>query len=405
MRTGANPNPMDSIRRLPGYRPAADTTRYLTDERLRRLPTTGATAWRDYLERSRAAYARDTAMMNAELRDSGKGAMERGPYADNFAISPAMTARWFAGDSARRIADAMLSFQAPNGGWSKHVDFSKHPRAAGESYFSESADWEWISTIDNGSTTEEIRFLAKIDSARREPRYEAAIGKGVEYLLEMQMPTGCMPQVYPLEGSYHDAATFNDNATTNALRVLRDASAGQLSGVSDEQRVRAATALKAGLNCLLASQIRVNGKPVVWAQQHDPLSLGMVSARSYEPATLAPQETAAIVDYLMELSDPGERVVRSVYAATDWLAAHQLHGLRYEHYVLTRDAKAPPLWGRMIELETNRVVMANRDGVRRYDWNELTDRRSGYQWYTAAPAATLARFVVWSKIHPRPPAR
>ena len=49
-----------------------------------------------------------------------------------------------------------------------------------------------------------------------------------------------------------------------------------------------------------------------------------------------------------------------------------------------------------------RALMANRDGVKLYDWNSLTDRRSGYSWYTVAPAHTLATFEQWSRSHPRP---
>ena len=41
--------------------------------------------------------------------------------------------------------------------------------------------------------------------------------------------------------------------------------------------------------------------------------------------------------------------------------------------------------------------MANRDGVKLYDWNKLTDRRSGYAWYTTKPAETLATFKRWSR--------
>jgi hypothetical protein len=46
--------------------------------------------------------------------------------------------------------------------------------------------------------------------------------------------------------------------------------------------------------------------------------------------------------------------------------------------------------------------MANRDGVKLYDWNKLTDRRAGYGWYTTKPAETLATFATWSATHPRP---
>src|SRR5437879_8396961 len=155
-----NPNPMDSIRRLPGYHDAADTTRYLAPDRVAKYAKPSmAREWTHYVDRSIAQYMRDTAAMGAELRAAGLNAMTRAPYTHDFSVRPAMTRKWFESDSARRMADAMLSFQAPNGGWSKHVDFMLHPRGRGESYYGESSDWEWISTIDNSSTTEEIRFL------------------------------------------------------------------------------------------------------------------------------------------------------------------------------------------------------------------------------------------------------
>jgi hypothetical protein len=41
--------------------------------------------------------------------------------------------------------------------------------------------------------------------------------------------------------------------------------------------------------------------------------------------------------------------------------------------------------------------------VKLYDWDKLTDRRSGYGWYTRKPAETLTAFASWSKTHPRKP--
>jgi PelA/Pel-15E family pectate lyase len=141
-----------------------------------------------------------------------------------------------------------------------------------------------------------------------------------------------------------------------------------------------------GLACLLASQVVVGGKRTVWGQQHDPLPLAPVSARTYELTSLSARESAAVLDFLMALPTPNQRVVEAVYAGAEWLRDRHLRGLRYDHSVLTEDTQAPPLWGRLYEIGTNRVIMANRDGVKLYDWNKLTDRRSGYSWYTTAPA-------------------
>jgi len=398
-----NPNPMDSIRRLPGYRPTHDTMQLLTASRIAKYAPKLQHEWTAYLGRSREQYARDTAAMGRELRAAGLQTMTRGPYSHDFSVKPEMTPAWFATDSAQHIAAIILTFQAPNGGWSKHVDFTKHVRQPGESYFAESADWEWISTIDNDQTTEEIHFLALADRAHRDARYERAVVRGIDYLLESQYPNGCFPQVYPLEGSYHDAATFNDNATVNALAVLREDSLGVFSYSPASQRNRAARAVAKGIECILDSQVRVGGKLTGWGQQHDALTLEPTSARSYELTSLAGQETAAIVDLLMTVSSPATRVIEAVYGATEWLAAVPIYGFSYENYELRKRDGAGPLWGRLYEIGTNRVIVANRDGIKLYDWDKLTDRRSGYGWYTTNPAATLAAFKRWAETHPRRP--
>ena len=94
----------------------------------------------------------------------------------------------------------------------------------------------------------------------------------------------------------------------------------------------------------------------------------------------------------MSQASPNERVVRAVYAAVDVARVGRDVGLHVRRYELKKQPGAGPLWGRLYEIGTNRVIMANRDGVKLYDWNKLTDRRSGYAWYTTKPAETLATF-------------
>lgn len=393
---------MDSIRKLPSYRPAHDTVQLLGPARIAKYARVMQGEWMSYVARAREQYAHDTTAMRTELRAAHQDTMVRAPYTHDFSVKPFMTREWFASDTGRRMTEAVLSFQAPNGGWSKHVDFTQHSRRRGESYYAESSEWEWISTIDNDATTEEIHFLLLADGVHHDQRYAESIKRGVDYLLASQYPNGCFPQIYPLEGSYHDAVTFNDNAIVNALFLLRDVADGAFRYPTAMQRQRALAAVNAGTECILRTQVTVKGVLTAWGQQHDPLTLEPTSARSYELTSLTALESAEIVDYLMSIRAPSARIVRAVYAATDWLKSVPLHGLAYEHYQLKSSPKAPPLWGRLYEIGTNRVIMANRDGVKLYDWNKLTDRRSGYGWYTTKPAATLATFAAWSTSHARP---
>src|SRR5437762_4546301 len=131
-------NPMDSIAKLPNYRAAHDTIPMLSDSRIDSLPARERELWKAYVSKSRAQRAIDSAAMAAELASVGRREMERAPYASGFEVTKTMTPAWFASDTAKRIAENILSFQSTNGGWSKHVDFAQ-PRLPGQSYFSESS--------------------------------------------------------------------------------------------------------------------------------------------------------------------------------------------------------------------------------------------------------------------------
>jgi PelA/Pel-15E family pectate lyase len=95
-------------------------------------------------------------------------------------------------------------------------------------------------------------------------------------------------------------------------------------------------------------------------------------------------------------------VVEAVHGAADWFGKHAIKGYDYDaKHGLRADANGGPIWARLTELDTARPIFSNRDGVKRYDWNELTDRRYGYTWYSHEPAAVLATYATWSKQHPR----
>lgn len=362
--------------------------------------------WLSYVERSRAQRAIDSTAMAAELRAGNQTAMIAAPYARAFEIDGSMNAGWFLTDGARTMAETILTFQAPNGGWSKHVDYSSGPRKPGQSFFSESAEWQWISTIDNSSTTEQMHFLALADSVKPDERFRSAYLRGLEYLLAAQFPNGCWPQVWPLMGGYHDAATLNDDAITNALITLQRAATGNPQFVPESLRGRARFAVTRGIDCVLDAQVKVDGKLTAWGQQHDPLSLQPTSARSYELTSLTSQESANLLRFLMAQRPITPRLFVSIQAAAEWLKAVTLSGYTYDFETGRHDSPgAGPIWARMYEICTNRPIFSDRNGIRLYDWNLLKDRRLGYGWYTYAPALALRQYEGWLRRNGRRPSR
>jgi PelA/Pel-15E family pectate lyase len=382
----------------------------LTDARIDSLPEPKRTAWRRYLTRSRELEAADRAFMAAELRRVGAAEMRKATYARGFELTRAMTDAWFASDSARGLGLALLTWQTPAGGWSKRTEMSR-PRQPGESWYAESNGWHYIGTIDNGATTSQLRFLARLvaahspaGSGQADAGFQAAYVRGLEYLLEAQLPNGCWPQVYPLQGGYSDAATFNDDAIVNVLELLGDVSASRAPFVPASLRDRAAAAERRGIDCVLAAQVMRGGVRTVWGQQHDPITLAPIAARSYELAGLSGRESAAIMTYLMSIPAPERRVVDAVHAAAAWFRSHAIRDYEYDaqqRFVPTPGAG--PIWARLTDLETDRPIFANRDGVKLYDWNLLTDRRSGYAWFGTEPAGALRRYERWARAHPPAP--
>ncbi|HEX5872262.1 MAG TPA: pectate lyase [Longimicrobium sp.] len=375
--------------------PAAVPDSLLAASRIAALPEAARAEWRRYVERSRQFAAADRAAMDAELRAAGRERWTPAPAGRGFAVTDAMTEAWFRGDSARRLADVLVSYQTPSGGWSKRIEFAE-PRQAGQSWSAEER-WTWVGTLDNGATTEQLRFLAGAIAAHGQPEHRRAFERGIEYLLDAQQPTGCWPQAYPLMGGYHDAATFNDDATVNALRVLRAAASGEQAWVPDALRTRAGAAVERGVGCILATQVVVGGRKTVWGAQHDPIGFAPVRARAYEHASLSGRESAAILNFLMEIRDPSPAVVEAIHGAAAWFREAAITGY---HYVPRGDLApregAGPLWARFYEIGTNRPIFSDRDGQVRYALSEIgEERRTGYLWYTDEPATSLRRYERW----------
>ncbi len=308
---------------------------------------------------------------------------------------------WYASGEARAAADNVIQYQSPQGGWPKNTDLTAWPPSAGA---------PGPATIDNGATTRPMRFLALMAQAVGEAGYREAFERGIDYLLASQYPNGGWPQYFPLREGYYSRITYNDNAMVNVLALLRDVAAGKAPyGFVDEARQAEAAAAR-GVDLILRTQVKQEGKLTVWCAQHDENTLDPAWARSYEPPSLSGSETVGIVRFLMEIERPTAEIVAAVEGAAAWLQSVQIRGLRVEEFTneagerdrrAAADPTAPLLWARFYELGTNRPIFIGRDSVIRYDFNEIErERRVGYAYLGSWPAELLVEdYPRWRARH------
>jgi PelA/Pel-15E family pectate lyase len=397
----------------------------ITAARIATLPAKDRAAWTAYLEKSQKQMQIDRATLAAERT---AGAPEPALPKEGFSARTMplnRDAAWYGAPEARHIADVVVSFQTPAGGWSKNLDFSGGPRVPGQSYTPDNLSkhpseddfdapkdphWNYVGTLDNDATNTELHFLALVSGATPGAggeAYRASFLRGIRYLLAAQFPNGGWPQVWPLEGGYHDAITYNDNAVSESAQTLTAVAAGtgNYAFVPAELRRQAAASADRALQCILATQVVVKGQRTVWAQQHDALTLAPVAGRNYEPAALSSGESADLLLYLMQLPHPSRAIIAAVNAGVAWLKAAAITGQEWvggrgtpggRH--LEAKAGAGSIWARYYSISTGQPVFGDRDKTIHDDVSELSlERRNGYAWYSAGPQQALDTYATWSK--------
>lgn len=394
----------------------------LTLERIAMLPAAQQPVWREYLARSERQQQADRNSLAGELKVLGlkKPVLPRGGHsAEDLDLN--RPGAWYGSDEARRIAANVVSYQTPAGGWSKNMDMTQHPRAPGEAYavnnnnrFSNAADfdlardpdWHYVGTFDNDATITQMRFLAKVVTAGKTnvAADEAAFLRGLDYSLNAQYPNGGWPQVWPLEGGYHDTITINDDAMLHVLALMNDVAEGNgdYAWVPPDRRAPAKASFQRGLACLLAAQIREpGGRLTVWCQQHDALTLEPASGRNYEMPSAVSSESASVVLFLMQLPHPDSNVLASVRAAVAWFEKTKIMDKAYrripQHGRALVDAKGVgPLWARYYQIGTDRPIFGDRDKTIHDNVNEISlERQNGYGWYRNNPEEVLEKYPRW----------
>jgi PelA/Pel-15E family pectate lyase len=209
-----------------------------------------------------------------------------------------------------------------------------------------------------------------------------------------------------LQGGYHDALTLNDDAMLRATALLQRVAAGtgDYGLVPPALRTAAREAAARAVATLLATQVVVDGRRTIWAQQYDPLTLRPVGARNFEPIALATAESAAVLRFLMAEPDPSPAMRAAITAGAAWFAAHGI-----ENHAWT-DASAPggrrlidqpgakTLWARFYDPATERPVFGDRDRSIHDDVNAISlERRNGYAWFNTIGANVAAAYAKWRR--------
>lgn len=314
---------------------------------------------------------------------------------------------FFSTPEAARVGENLLLWQRANGGWPKDLDMVLPLSPAQRAMLLRRRDRS-DTTIDNGATTTQVRFLARLFATARDERFRAGALRGLDYLLAAQYPNGGWPQFFPLKGDYSRHVTFNDDATARTMELLDDVARGKapFAWADGALRARAREAFASGVRCIVASQVVVDGTRTAWCAQHDEVTLEPRPARKFEPVSLSGSESVGLVELLMRVEKPGPDVIASVDAAVAWLSSVTIRGLRVERRtaadgstdtVAVPDPDAPPLWARFYEIGTNRPIFTGRDAVVRYRLEEIErERRVGYAWYVTRPARLLEKdYPAW----------
>ena len=298
---------------------------------------------------------------------------------------------WYASREGKQTAANVLSWQSEHGDWPKAKDTANKLNRG-----------KTDGTFDNSATTNELRFLARAFQATKDEAYQEAFLLGLDHILRAQYANGGWPQKFPLpEKGYARHITFNDNTMIRLMEFLREVAGDDVYNFVDADRRKSAVeAVERGVDCIVKTQVVIDGKPTVWCAQHDEVSLKPALARSYELPSLSGSESAGIVRFLMTLEKPSPEVVRAVKAAVAWYDSAKIEGIRIEttgnDRKVVADRSADPVWARFYDLETGKPFFCDRDGVKKQNLADIgRERRKGYAWYGSWGKSVANDFAKW----------
>jgi PelA/Pel-15E family pectate lyase len=372
----------------------------VTSERISQLPNAEQISLNAYWQRSHSNAVTDAAVLQAEVATLKWTNAVPAPSGGDFKLPAKTDNSWFGRADAKRLADVILSFQSPSGGWSKHTGFDKGPRRPGMQFSSQYEPGQpphYLATFDNRSTTEEMQFLAAVWNVTKREDCKAGFVKGLNFILAAQFPNGGWPQVYPLEGGYHDDVTFNDDAMTHVLELLQAITRNEpdFAFLDQSQREKAAAALERGIQCVLQSQVRQGTNRTVWCAQFDPITLQPAPARKMEPAALSGVESAHVLLFLMSITNPTPEMVTAIEGGLRWIEDAKVKGEikttpNGKQYFEPNPAGDEVRWARFYNLTNNQPEFPGRDGVIYNSFTEMAAmNRLGYDYFSSLPGSII----------------
>ena len=219
----------------------------------------------------------------------------------------------------RRVTANFLSNQGRAGSWPKNLDTATEP-------------YRRRPVQDPGDLRQRRdrgRDPIPGPGLRRDRRaaVREAFLKGLDLILAapVSRPAAC-PQTSPPGKGYARHITFNDSTMVNLLELLRDvAGAGRLRVRRPTNATRRPGRRSTrGIACILACQVKVNGKLTVWCAQHDEVTLEPRGARTFELVSLSGSRERGDPLAADEPGRPGPEVVRAVEAGVRWFEASKL---------------------------------------------------------------------------------
>jgi PelA/Pel-15E family pectate lyase len=309
-------------------------------------------------------------------------------WSDSFLKMPK---EWYSSADAITIANNVIQYQSPEGGWPKSTNLAKAPLSPDD--IPKSGEGR-ANSLDNDATTVPMEFLALLIDASGKEEYKASFNRGLDYLFKAQYPNGGWPQFWPLRGNkYYSRITYNDGAMIRVMDLLQKVAKGNnpFSFVDSCRQQKAEKAVQLGIDCILKTQIKQNNKLAAWCAQHDEKTLKPAWARAYEPPSLSGSESVGVVRFLMSIENPSTEIITAITGAVEWFKEVQIDGYKCIRGInddgqkdswLEADENAKPLWARFYELETNKPLFLGRDSKFRYSLKEIeVERRGGYRYY------------------------